>query len=136
MSTTNERPRPSSWATEERVARLTELARKAPCWAHITGNVGAIHVDTSASAVLAVEMIDGEEQTFTLLDTCDDTEALERALYAMAGEVPKWATELADSWKLDAARLRSDRSTLGKIASDAVEGRANALLRAAKGGAR
>lgn len=97
---------------EQRVERLTALARKVPCWAGIASNHQfGVHVDTTAVAVLCVT----KDEAFTLFDCCEDTEALERTLYAMLADLPATQAQANEVPGLSAA-LDEASGTVHRIA--------------------
>jgi hypothetical protein len=79
-----------------RVARLTEMARKVPCWEKPFGRGRSCEVVIQpgrCTAVFAVEE-DGAD-AHVLLDTAGDVDALEAALCTLAREPTSWATKRA-----------------------------------------
>lgn len=110
---------------EQRIARLTELAKKAaPRAYHVE-----IDVERRSSDSLDVEVRAFYEMTVdvVLAMTCESPRALaalEAALCALAGEPPQWAVELANAWIA--------RAPAGTMSEQFAEDRADELLEAAK----
>ena len=83
---------------EARIARLTELARKA--WPR--ADAERMHVFASQSAAVGDET---EELLFVGIHP-RALDALEAALCVLAGEPPTWARELAEEWRSAASQYQ------------------------------
>jgi hypothetical protein len=112
---------------QQRLARLTELARKVWPDCDLSIQLRGIHDVVNGDAWDVVEEGDDDSVCYMRAETID---ALEAALCVLAGEVPQWAVALAERW-LDNA----SKDYVIREGDDACfEECARELLEAAKGG--
>jgi len=104
---------------EDRIARLTELARKV--WPDA-------QLEEAWSGFCWLDIVGSSDRSYVRFWTEHPRalDALETALCVLAGEPPQWALELAEQWRAQADYPdREDKRTL--------EGCADELLTVAKG---
>jgi hypothetical protein len=87
---------------EDRLARLTELARKA--WPH-----NDIAIDSCGDFVRVTDPKDVTDPTLAQLDHPHALDALEAALCMLAYDPPQWAVEFAESLSNDEMPLSGHR---------------------------
>jgi hypothetical protein len=74
---------------DARLARLSDLARKVPCWAQIEAGGRyslVVAIDCEAGESSMVQMVGADGSQWTLLDTCGDLTALESAMRTLGNE--------------------------------------------------
>jgi hypothetical protein len=91
-----------------RIARLTELARRVPCWKFYMRKGYTVVVERDAQGQMAAFAVDTEGNRWTLLDTFTDVDALEAALCTLAEEPDgDMLRELQQWWERHALALRA-----------------------------
>jgi hypothetical protein len=117
----------------DRIARFTELARRAYPFAENPASVTVTSGLEGADPFTAIVWVDGEVAIDIDAGSVHALDALEAALLVLAREPPTWARELAEKWRTTGRQFEPSEHATVSAQAMIVKLCADELLAAAKG---